>query len=136
MSRQTTCAPSRASTVAIDFPMPLAAPVTSAVFPSSGSSQSTGVEDAAPGPILTTCPDTYADFGDSRNRSVDSIWSSAPGSTYTSCAVEPRRASLPIDRLSPSRARCAIASGGLSRLSGGVPSTITRPQARSLRITG
>jgi hypothetical protein len=34
-----------------------------------------------PATIRTTCPDTYADFGESRNRSVDSTPCSADGAT-------------------------------------------------------
>ena len=48
-SRQTTWAPSRASTSAIAAPIPRAAPVTSATLPASGRSQS-GVSATAPAP--------------------------------------------------------------------------------------
>ena len=89
-------------------PMPRAAPVTSADLAVERTLPvDRRVEAAAPGPIRTTCPDTYADFGESKNRSVDSIWSSAPGSTYTSCAVEPRRDLLADRRASAPRARAA-----------------------------
>ena len=72
-SRHTTWAPSRASTCTIAFPIPRPAPVTSAVRSLSGRSQSIVAAAGPPPAIRTTCPDTYADFGDSRNRSVDSI---------------------------------------------------------------
>ena len=129
----TTCAPSRASTVAIDFPIPRAAPVTSAdlaverTLPVDRRS-----EPPPPGPIRTTCPDTYADFGESRNRSVDSSWSSAPGLDVHQLR---RRAAADLladrPRVSPSSARWRDRLGAASsQSSGGVPSTITRPQAR------
>jgi hypothetical protein len=80
MSSATTCAPSRASTRAMAAPMPRAAPVTRAILPSSGRSQSAGGMDE-PDPIRMTWPETYADRPDSRNRIVDSIEPSAPGAT-------------------------------------------------------
>jgi hypothetical protein len=43
---------------------------------------------------------------------------------------------LPTLRVNPSRARCAVASGGLSQASGGVPSTMTRPEGSSVRAAG
>ena len=56
-SRPTTCAPSRASTSAIASPMPRAAPVTSAIRPSSGRSQSIfGCWPLVP--MRTTWPET------------------------------------------------------------------------------
>ena len=93
-------------------PMPRAAPVTSATFPSRGRSQSIVRPESGPGtaldtagPIRTTCPETYADFGEAKNRSVEASWSSAFGATYSSCAVTPLRTSLPSERTSPSSAR-------------------------------
>ena len=67
---------------------------------------------------------------------MDSTASSAPGATYTSCAVVPRPNSLPMLRVRPSSARCAVASTTEPQDSGGVPKTITRPDGRSDRATG
>ena len=46
-------------------------------MPASGSSQSIPSALKALAPIRTTCPDTYADFGDRQNRSVESSCDSA-----------------------------------------------------------
>ena len=59
-SRQTTCAPSRASVSAIASPMPRDAPVTTAAWPASGLSQSSG-SVALAGETRMTCASTYAD---------------------------------------------------------------------------
>ena len=48
----------------------------------------------------------------------------------------PRPNSLPMLRVSPSRARWAVASRGVAHSSGGVPSTITRPLGSSDRACG
>ena len=54
-------------------PMPRAAPVTSATLPVSGRSQSSvSGPGATAAPIRTTWPETNADLGESRKRSVDS----------------------------------------------------------------
>ena len=58
MSRPTTCAPSRARVLAIAAPIPREAPVTSAVLPASGRSQSRSGSGATPFPTSTTCPET------------------------------------------------------------------------------
>ncbi len=52
-------------------PMPRAAPVTMATFPSSGLSQSAGATESS-APTRMTWPLTNADLADSRKRSVDS----------------------------------------------------------------
>jgi hypothetical protein len=109
--------------------------VTSAVRPARGRSQSISAGASAL-PIRTTWPETYADLGDRKNRSVDSSWASAPGRTYSSWAVAPRRTSLPIDRTRPSSARWATAWTGSGQSAGGVPSTITRPLRRTRRMVG
>src|SRR3954447_25839516 len=133
--RPTTRAPSRARTSAIAAPMPRAAPVTSATRPSSGRSQSTsGCSGLAV--IRTSWPETYALRGESRKRTVESIWSSAPGATSTSWTVAPRPTSLPSERVKPSSARWAVAARGVAHARGGVPRTITRPDVSIRRIVG
>ena len=86
--------------------------------------------------MRATCPDTNADLGDRKKRRVDSSASSPPGRTYSSWAVAPRLTSLPSARTRPSSARWAMAWGGWWQSSGGVPSTITRPQLATRRIVG
>ncbi len=67
-----TVAPSRCSTRAICSPMPRLAPVTRATLPASGRVQSptSGAFLVPWAPIRTTCPETYADLGESRKASV------------------------------------------------------------------
>lgn len=66
-------------------PIPREAPVTSATLPSSGFAQSAGAEAVLVSvPTRMTWASTKADFDDSKNRSVDSVASSAPSATYTS----------------------------------------------------
>ena len=113
-SSRTTDAPSRSSTSAIAAPIPRAAPVTSARRPASGA--------PSPGPTRITCPLTYADRGESRNRSVSS--NRPPGSTCTRLTVAPRPISLPSERTKPSRARRPS------------PSTITLPDGSTRRTVG
>ena len=57
-SRPTTCAPSRARVAAIAAPIPREAPVTSALLPASGRSQSRSGSGATPLPTSITCPET------------------------------------------------------------------------------
>ncbi len=119
-------------------PMPRAAPVTNAILPSSGRSQSAGGAESS-APTRNTCPSTYADFPDSRNRSVDSIPVAAgfaSAARYTRFTVAPRRISLPSERVNPSSARCAIRSPTLPVSSGTVPMTTIRPDAPRLRSSG
>ena len=85
------------ASAAIAAPMPREAPVTTATRPASGCSQSFG-SVFSPAPIRTTWPETYAERAQSRKRSVDSALASAPGATYTSCAVAPWRSSLAAER--------------------------------------
>src|SRR3954447_7583687 len=133
--RPTTRAPSRARTSAIAAPIPRAAPVTSATRPSIGRSQSSSGCSGL-GVTRTICPDTYAERGESRKRTVESIWSSAPGATSTSWTVAPRPTSLPSERVKPSSARWAVAARGVAHARGGVPRTITRPDVSIRRIVG
>ena len=71
----TTCAPSRASTrgdLGAD-PARGAGHQRDLAVPAAAS-QSTFCAARGRGPMRTTCPETYADRGESRKRSVDSIW--------------------------------------------------------------
>ncbi len=111
--------------------------MTRATLPDSGAARSYEGALVRPAvPMRTTCPQTYADFGESRKASVDEIAPSAPAATYTVWAVDPLPSSLPSERVMPSRARCAIARPGVSACSGGVPRSTTRPQPDRLRRTG
>ena len=105
-SRQTTCAPSRASTWAIAAPMPRAAPVTSATWPASGRSQSSGTS-RRPAPIRITWPETYAERADSRNRRVDST------------APRRRARRRPVGRCRPGRTPCRAEGEALQGPLGG-----------------
>ncbi len=58
MSSTVTSAPSRASTRAMDAPMPREPPVTRAFLPASGLSQSKLCASKPAGPTRTTCADT------------------------------------------------------------------------------
>ena len=125
----TTCAPSRASTSAIDAPMPRAAPVTSATLPSSGRSQSVGRVDCAGADADHLAAYTYADRDDSRKRSVDSMACLGAGRDVDELRGG-AAAELLADRARRSpRARAARwrSRGALARARAGVPSTITRP---------
>ena len=127
-SRPTTCAPSRASTVAIDFPMPLAAPVTSADLP---------VERTLPVDRGLKLPPRGRSARPGRTRTPTSARARIGASTRSgprrrarrTPAARSRRGGPPCRSSGPApRARAARSPRvGSSQLSGGVPSTITRP---------
>ena len=136
-STPTTVAPSRCRTRAMEAPMPREAPVTSTTRPAQWARQSSVPASVGPpDPTRTTWPETYADLGESRNASVEPRASSAPGATWTSCAVAPARISLPSERVKPSRARWATCSSTPLVSEGGVPSTTSRAFGSSRRSSG
>ncbi len=110
-STATTVAPSRARVSAIAAPMPRAAPVTTATRPASGRTAASGSCRAATGagpagtPIRTTCPSTYAERADRKNRTAESAAAGGASGRITSrFAVAPARTSLAAERTSPSSA--------------------------------
>lgn len=114
--------------------MPRAEPVTRAVRPESGATQSATGSGVAP-VTSTTWPLTYADRGERRKRRVDPADAAAPGTIRTSCTVAPRPISLPSERTNPSSACCA-AAWWWSSGDGVVPRTTTRPLRATERTTG
>ena len=85
----------------------------------------------------TGCPDTNAARGDRKKRRTGPRRVSAPRVTYTSCAVEPfLPISLAMLRTKPSSPACAAAASGVSMVSGGRPTTRTRPLLVSWRTHG
>ena len=135
-SRPTTCAPSRARTLAIASPIPREAPVTSATLPWSGIPTR---RRRPPRPLRRPArPDRTRT--QSAARAGSGAW--IPGfprrraRRRRAVRDDPRLTSLPTERVNPSRARWAVASRGFEHASGGVPSTITRPDFSTRRIVG
>ena len=125
------------ATLAIASPIPREAPVTSATLPCERRSHVDAVGRPRPlrrpaRPDRTRTP--------SAARAGSGAW--IPGSPRRrarrrrAVRCDPRRTSLPTERVNPSRARWAVASRGFEHASGGVPSTITRPDFSTRRIVG